>query len=336
MLRRRATSIPLFAAICLWLAACGDSGTTSTSTSGSGGAAGSGGGATTTSTGGAGGGSGGGATAVDPLEGIGQVELVQGGFDFVEGPVWLATPGVLRFSDIPQNVVFELDPTSGDIAKWRIDSAGTNGNALAPNGDLVMCEQGGRRVARSVADVATPVLVTEQYMGAKLNSPNDAIVRSDGTIYFTDPTYGLSGPSDIGFQGVYRVTLTGDVELVDDAHSQPNGIALSPDESKLYVSDSDLGGLFVYEVTTDGKTGPATELVDAAPGDGMAIDDAGNIYLSTADGVTVYAPDGSLWGTIAVPEQPANCAFGGADRKTLYITARTGLYAVTMSVAGKP
>ncbi|HTJ82150.1 MAG TPA: SMP-30/gluconolactonase/LRE family protein, partial [Polyangiaceae bacterium] len=318
--------------MCLSLAACGDSGTTSTSTSGSGGATGSGGG--TTSTGAAGGGgSGGGTTAVDPLEGIGQVELIQGGFDFVEGPVWLATPGVLRFSDIPQNVVLELDPSTGDISKWRSDSAGTNGNALAPNGDLVMCEQGGRRVARSVADVATPVLVAGDYMGTKLNSPNDAIVRSDGTIFFTDPTYGLGGPSDIGFQGVYRVTLAGDVELVDDAHSQPNGIALSPDESKLYVSDSDLGGLFVYEVATDGTTGPATELVEAAPGDGMAIDDAGNIYLSTADGVTVYAPDGSLWGTIAVPEQPANCAFGGADRKTLYITARNGLYSVTMSVA---
>jgi len=317
---------------------CGDSGTTSTATSsstdGSGGT-GAGTGGASASTGGGGAGTGG-MAVVDPLEGIGTVVTIQTGFEFIEGPLWLGDAGVLRFSDIPANIVYEHVPGTTTFDKWRTDSAGTNGIALAPNGDLVMCEQGGGRVVRSVPDVATPTLVADAYKGAKLNSPNDAIIRSDGVIYFTDPDYGLTGPSDVGFQGVYRIGTTGTVEVVDDTHSEPNGIALSPDESKLYVSDSDLGGLYVYDVASDGSTSAATELVDAAPGDGMAIDDVGNIYLSTLDGVTVYAPDGSLWGTIPVPEQPANCTFGGTDRRTLFITARTGLYSIALPIPGKP
>jgi len=289
-----------------------------------------------TETGGSGG-DGGSFVGVDPIAGIDAVELVQGGFEFTEGPVWLAALGVLRFSDIPATAIHELDPISDEITIWRDDSQGTNGNAVAPNGDIVMCEHLGRRVSRSPADAApAPVLVAGDFEGNTFNSPNDVIVRSDGHLYFTDPTYGLGGtPPDLDFRGVFHVDGS-TVSLVDDAFGQPNGIALSPDETKLYVSDSQDGGLMVYDVAADGSTGKGTQLIDASPSDGMAVDDAGNLYLTTGAGVEVYKADGTPWGVIAVPEQPANCAFGGADRKTLFITARTGLYKVALNVPGLP
>lgn len=264
-------------------------------------------------------------------------ELIQGGFSFTEGTVFLPDLGVLRFSDIPASEILELELAGDTISVWRPNSAATNGNALAPNGDLIMCEHQGRRVSRSPAGAPSPVTVADRYQSLRFNSPNDAIVRSDGTVYFTDPTYGLGGGTqEIQFQGVFRVTPAGDVTLVDDTFSQPNGIALSPDETKLYVSDSQAGGLFVYDVAPDGSTGPGSMLIDADPSDGMAVDDAGNLYLTTGAGIEVYDDTGVLWGVLAVPEQPANCAFGGPDRRTLFITARTGLYRVELAVPGKP
>ena len=274
---------------------------------------------------------------VDPIEGAPDVELVQGGFSFTEGTVWLASLGVLRFSDIPANRIHEYDQANGMVTIWREPSGNTNGNAVMPNGDIVMCEQQGRRVSRSpAAGAPMPTTLADAFRGGTFNAPNDVIARSDGTIYLTDPTYGLQGPPDIPFRGVFRVTPNGEVMLVDDMHAQPNGIALSPDEGTLYVTDSEAGGLFSYPVATDGSTSPGTELINAAPSDGMAVDDAGNLYLTTAMGVEVYRDDGTPWGVIDVPEQPANCAFGGADRKTLFITARTGLYQVPLNVPGKP
>ncbi|MBL8743289.1 MAG: SMP-30/gluconolactonase/LRE family protein [Myxococcales bacterium] len=283
------------------------------------------------------GGSGGSFEGVDPIAGIDAVTLIQGGFQFTEGPVWLADLGVLRFSDIPATDILELDPVSGQISVWRADSQGTNGNAVAPDGDMVMCEHLGRRVSRSPADTApAPVEVAGEYQGARFNSPNDVIVRSDGNIYFTDPTYGLGNdPAELDFRGVFRFDGTS-VTLIDDSFGQPNGIALSPDETKLYVSDSQNGGLRVYDVASDGSVGAGSELIDAAPSDGMAVDDAGNLYLTTSDGVEVYKADGTPWGVIPVPEQPANCTFGGANRRTLFITARTGLYRVDINVPGRP
>lgn len=336
------------ALIVMLLTACGDDGG-----SGGAGAGGQGGASATTtssssssgtggaSTGtGAGGSGGAGASyeGVDPLEGAPAVELVQGGFGFTEGTVWVPALGVLRFSDIPASRVHQYDPATGDVSVWREPSGNTNGSALAPNGDLVMCEHSGRRLSRSPASGSpAPTPVATSYQSDAFNSPNDAIVRSDGQIYFTDPTYGLGNqPSAIGFRGVFRVDTQGAVHLVDDVYDQPNGIALSPDETKLYVSDSAAGDVYVYEVASDGSTGPRALFVDLGPSDGMAVDDAGNLYFTTANGVEVYADDGTAWGTIAFPEQPANCTFGDADRRTLYVTARTGLYRVRLAIPGKP
>ncbi|NUP12803.1 MAG: SMP-30/gluconolactonase/LRE family protein [Polyangiaceae bacterium] len=272
------------------------------------------------------------------MEGIGDVTTISDEFDFTEGAVWVPALGVVRFSDIPNNRIHELDPGSGEITIWREPSNNTNGNGLAPDGDIVMCEHSGRRVSRSPATGPVDATsVADTYEGMQFNSPNDVIIRSDGQVYFTDPTYGLEGGNqEIPFQGVFRVDLQGDVHLVGDEYGQPNGIALSPDETKLYVTDSQDGGLYVYDVAADGATGERTLLIDAEPSDGMAVDDAGNLYLTTGAGVEVYRADGTPWGVIVVPQQPANCTFGGADRRTLYITARTGFYAVALNVPGLP
>lgn len=274
---------------------------------------------------------------VDPIAGAPPVELVQGGFEFTEGPVYLADLGVVRFSDIPASDILELSLASGEITTWRADSQQTNGNAVAPNGDIVSCEHQSRSVTRSpAAGAPSPATVADRYMDMRFNSPNDVIVRSDGTVYFTDPTYGLVGQQEIPFQGVYRVDLQGVVHLVDDAYGQPNGVALSPDETVLYVTDSQDGGLYSYDVAEDGSTGERSQLVDAAPSDGMAVDDAGNVYLTTSAGVEVYDSEGTSWGTLTLAEHPANAAFGGADRRTLFITARNGFYRVPLAVPGKP
>jgi len=191
-------------------------------------------------------------------------------------------------------------------------------------------------VSRSNADGSAIVTIVDRYSGKKLNSPNDAIVRSDGTIYFTDPDYGLEGRTkELSFNGVYRIDTKGVLTLVDDKMNQPNGIALSPDEKILYVGDSGSPKTFKWTVAADGSLSGKTELA-AVGSDGMAIDDAGNVYLTTGGGVRVLKPSGDAWGTIPVAETPANVAFGGVDRKTLFIAARTSIYSVVLKVPGKP
>ena len=177
-------------------------------------------------------------------------------------------------------------------------------------------------------------------MGRAFNSPNDIAVRSDGTVYFTDPPYGLAGrPQEIPFLGVYRVSPTGDVsvEWMSSSNSQrPNGIVLSPDESVLYLADTDDGVVRRFDVASDGSlSGEDTFVASARGADGMAVDTAGNLFVAAGPGVLVFAPDGTMWGVINVPEQPANVGFGDADLRTLYITARTTLYRVQLMVPGR-
>jgi gluconolactonase len=303
---------------------------------GAAGGAGEGGSGAASGPGGTGPGGSGGQADVDPIAGIDPVALVGGGFEFTEGPCWFAAQAELLFTDIPPGRIHRLTPPDAITIAFE-PSGNANGLGIDENDRLIACEHGNRQVTRRLSGGQIQVVASE-WMGQSLNSPNDVIVRSDGTIYFTDPPYGIDpGQQELSFQGVFRVSPDTQIHLVDDTMDRPNGIALSPDEKTLYVTDSAVGLVRQYAVDTDGSTGPGAKLMDTSGGsDGMAVDDAGNLYVTTSAGVEVYRADGTLRGTIAVPEQPANCTFGAVDRRTLYITARTGLYSVVTNVPGKP
>jgi gluconolactonase len=270
----------------------------------------------------------------DPLAGASAVKRLAGGFGFTEGTAWNAA-GFLLFSDIPNDTIHRLVPGAAPTS-FKKPSGKSNGLAWTPDGQLVACEHGNRRVSRSAADGSATVTVADAYGGKRLNSPNDAIVRSDGNLYFTDPTYGLDGrPAELAFRGVFRVDPKGALTLVDDGLTQPNGVALSPDEGTLYVGDSGAPKTWAWSVGPDGV--PSAKRPFAPEGsDGMAVDDDGNVYLTTASGVAVYKPTGNKWGTLPVPERPTNLSFGAAERTTLFISARTSIYAVVLAVPGKP
>ena len=278
------------------------------------------------------------APARDPLAGLGQVTTVATNLMFTEGPQWRAAAGEFVFSDIPANVIYRWRPGGGAPTVFRPASGNANGNAVDPAGVLVSCEHGGRRVARG--DGATATTVVDRFETKRLNSPNDVVVRSDGTIYFTDPPYGLGGAaSELGFMGVFRVAPGGAVtaEHRGALADRPNGIALSPDERILYVGDSEAHVVRRFTVASDGALSDRrTFVTPSQTPDGMAVDADGNLFVATSAGVEVFAPDGRRWGAIAVPQQPSNVAFGGADARTLLITARTGVYAVTLANPGLP
>jgi gluconolactonase len=265
-----------------------------------------------------------------PIEGltVGEVELVSGGFQFTEGPVWLPK-GLLIFSDIPADAIY-----CADKSVFRKPSGKANGLTLDTEGLLIACEHGNRRVSRTQED-GTIVTVADAYDGKKLNSPNDVVVRSDGTIFFTDPPYGLEGrDAELPFSGVYAVAPSGNLLLLTKEFERPNGLAFSPDEKTLYIGDSGEGLIRAYEVAADGALNKG-RLFCRVPGpDGMKVDVRGNLWTTAEDGVRVYDSAGDLLGTVAFPERPANCAFGDADSKTLYVTARTSLYKVRCSAAG--
>jgi gluconolactonase len=276
---------------------------------------------------------------ISPLMVRGALEKVSGGFTFTEGPVWIASKGVLLFTDIPADTIHQLQPPATVIV-FRKPTGASNGLGIDPQGRLIASEGATRRVSRTRTD-GTVEVVAERWQGKRLNSPNDNISRSDGTIYFTDPPYGLprGQARELDFQGVFRVDPAGTLHLESSEMNHPDGLALSPDEKTLYVVDDiDAGQLRRFPVNRDGSLGPSTIFVSSigGGGDGMAMDDAGNLYVTTNGGVRVYAPDGKSWGTISVPEVPSNCTFGGPDRKTLYITARTSLYRVALAIPGRP
>ncbi len=270
------------------------------------------------------------------------MEKVAGGFEFTEGPVWVPD-GYLLFSDIPASTIYRWTPGSVSAEVFRAPSGRSNGLTLDREGRLLACEHD-RRLSRTEGD-GSVVTLAERYEGKRLNSPNDVVVRSDGSIYFTDPPYGLPRQEEgreLDFNGVYRLAPDGALTLLDDGFDRPNGLAFSPDERVLYVNDSRRGHILAFDVRVDGTLSNGRVFAELRePGeqgvpDGMKVDVRGNVFCTGPGGIWVLDAAGEPLGVIGVPEVPANLAWGDDDLKTLYITARTGLYRMRVRTGGAP
>ena len=291
---------------------------------------------------------------------LARVEIIGEGYDWSEGPVWNKREKSLLFSDIPPNMVLRwtegggppkqfLKPSGYTGAKPRGGEPGSNGLLFDKEGRLVLCQHGDRRVARLEADGSFTTLA-DRYDGKRFNSPNDAAFRSDGSLYITDPSYGLEGGNksplkELPYNGVYRLDPSGVVTLLTKEISFPNGIAFSPDEKTLYVANSDGANPVIrsFPVQSDGTLGEAKVFFDATEGvkgrkggfDGMKVDQRGNLFATGPGGVLVIAPDGTLLGAIVTGQATANVAFGGKDGSDLFITADMFLGRLPTTTKGK-
>ena len=262
------------------------------------------------------------------------LEKVAGGFQFLEGPVWKDSVGLL-FSDMGASTIFNYTP-DGKIKIFLKPSDVSNGLTYDLQGRLILTQTGLRRVARLEPD-GTQTLLASTYNEKKLNSPNDVAVKSDGSIFFTDPPFNIpSGQKqELPFSGIFRISgTTGALQLLDSTLAFPNGICFSPDEKKLYVNDSQARIIYVWDVANDSTiTNKKVFATMHANGyaDGMKIDTKGNLFSAGPFGIWVFSPKGTVIDTIMVPGQTTNCNWGDADRKTLYITAGTGLYRIRLT-----
>ncbi len=258
----------------------------------------------------------------------GPVEEVGGDYMFTEGPLWIPGEGLV-FSDIPADTIYR-----GDGSVFRKPSGNSNGLALDCEGRLIACEHGNRRVTRTEKDGSINVLADE-YMGRRLNSPNDLVVRSDGMIFFTDPPYGIKArEAELPFCGVYAIVPPdNELKLLSVYFRRPNGVALSPDEKTLYVADSGDGFIQAFDVAEDGMLSNSRLFARARP-DGMKVDVKGRLWTSDGKGVSVFSPEGEKLEFIEFSHAPSNCAFGGDDNKTLFVTARPSVFKVRVETAG--
>lgn len=278
------------------------------------------------------------------------IDLLWSGGRWCEGPAYLPAGKYLIWSDIPNDRTLRWDERNGEVSVFEQPARNQNGHTVDAQGRLVSCEHRGRAVSRIEHDGTTRVLA-DRYKGKRFNSPNDVVVKSDGSVWFTDPSYGIdseyegdASPSEIGARNVYRIDPSGEVTIVIDDMVQPNGLAFSGDESLLYVADT--GKTHVadctpkirsYPVSKDGKSvGKGTTLVECDCGlfDGFRVDTAGNIWSSAGDGVHCFAPDGNLLGKILIDEVVANVCFGGPKHNRLFICATTTLRAVYVNAQG--
>lgn len=266
-----------------------------------------------------------------------KIEKLAEDFQFTEGPVW-NPEGFLLFSDIPADQIKKWSPAGG-VTTFREPSGNSNGLTYDRQRRLIACEHGNRRVSRTEPD-GTITTLADRYEGQRLNSPNDVVVKSDGSIYFTDPPYGIQpDEAELSFNGVYRIGPDRKLTLLVKDFERPNGLAFSPDEKLLYIDDSQRQHIRVFDVQADGTLAKGRVFADmqgegdGVP-DGMKVDGRGNVYCTGAGGVWVFDPKGTHLGTIQPTEVPANCAWGDADGQTLYMTARTGLYRVRLKVKG--
>ncbi|MBV2143638.1 SMP-30/gluconolactonase/LRE family protein [Falsochrobactrum sp. TDYN1] len=272
------------------------------------------------------------------------------GCRWAEGPVWFNDQDCLLWSDIPNQRILRWVPEGG-VSVFRDPSNFANGNTRDREGRLITCEHGGRRVTRTEVDGSITVLA-DSYRGKKLNAPNDVIVRSDGSVWFTDPTYGILADYE-GYKAepeqptrnVYRLDPgTGELVAIITDFQQPNGLAFSPDETRLFVADSAYSHdeaaprhIRVFNVVDDGRSVSGGDIfctIDKGLPDGFRFDTDGNLWTSAADGVHCFSPEGTLLGKIRTPQTVANLTFGGARRNRLFIAATKSLYAVYLTVTG--
>ena len=279
------------------------------------------------------------------------IEKIATGFRWAEGPVWIGEQNCLLWSDIPNDRMMRWT-TNGTVDVYRAPARHTNGHTRDRQGRLISCEHGGRCVSRTEYDGSVTILV-DRFEGKRLNSPNDVVVKSDGTIWFTDPDYGIwsdyeghRADSEIGACNVYRFDpASGALGIVASDYERPNGIAFSPDESKLYVADTGMTHrpdgphhIRVHDVIDGARLGPGRVFAEIPNGfaDGFRLDEHGNVWSScgTANGVAVFAPDGTPLGKIDLPEATSNLVFGGPNRNRLFMTATSSVYALYVAVRG--
>lgn len=287
-----------------------------------------------------------------------RLEKVASGFTWVEGPAWIPSRGVLRFSDIPGNRVLEYSEASGTTVEISTDAEYTNGRSLGRDGAVIECSHGRRavqidRAASEPGAPYAPEVLVDRFGPARLNSPNDVVEKSDGTIWFTDPSYGIkrpdeghAGQEEYGDRYVFRFDpADGSLRPVVIDVEAPNGLAFSPDESVLYVGDSSRSpadrdhpnparprghSIHAYDVVEGRHAKNGRPLVEVSPGlpDGFRVDAEGNLWSSSLSGIQIFTPGGEKLGEIPVPEKVGNCCFGGADGRTLYICASTSIYRI--------
>ena len=280
------------------------------------------------------------------------IEHLADGFGFTEGPHWIdGDGGAVLFSDIPGNTIFRWSATDGvsaflsPVFEGDRDGvmAGSNGITTDREGRILFTEHGNRQISRISADGSREVVV-DNHEGNRLNSPNDLVFHSDGSLYFTDPPYGLAAQDDdpakeVAVNGIYRLSADGELTLLAD-QTRPNGIGLSPDESRLYVANSDNASKIwmVYDLVDDGTLTDGRVFADVTDGDaagvpdGLKVDTRGNIWATGPGGIWVFNSEGRHLGSIQPDERPANLAFGGPDGMTLFMTAQTGFYRIPVTV----
>jgi gluconolactonase len=279
-----------------------------------------------------------------------KLETLHTGMRWAEGPAYFADGRYLVFSDIPNNRMLRWEEESGQVSTFRYPSGFSNGNTRDRQGRLVSCEHGNRRVTRTEPD-GTLTVLADRFDGKRLNSPNDVVVKSDGSVWFTDPPYGIltdyeghKAESEIGSCNVYRLDAAGGApRMVCNDFDKPNGLAFSPDEKLLYIADSGRSHgadkphhIRVFEVGADGGLSGGRVLTDIDPGvpDGLRVDMDGNLWIAAGDGVHCYSAQGELLGKILTPETVANLTFGGAQRNRLFIAATSSLHAVFLNTRG--
>jgi gluconolactonase len=279
------------------------------------------------------------------------VEKLWTGCRWAEGPAWFAAGRYLVWSDIPNDRMLRWDETDGSVSVFRQPAMNTNGHTVDLQGRLVSCEHRGRCVSRTEHDGSRTVLASH-FEGRRFNSPNDVVVKSDDSIWFSDPSYGIdseyegdAAPTEIGAQRVYRLDAGGTLTAVASDFEQPNGLAFSPDESLLYIVDTGAthrkdGPRHVrrFNVTVHGTLtgGEVFATCPAGLYDGLRVDVHGNLWLSAGDGVHCHAPDGALLGKVRIPETVANVCFGGAKLNRLFICGTTSLYSVYLNTRAAP